>query len=123
MVPQGSSEVFPKPPKRVMHRLSPPEIEELVASYSTGAPVPELVKRFQVDQTTVQKHVRQAGLPRRIRRVPPTKVNEVIRLYRAGRSVEFIAEQLEVAPTTVRRTLTNAGVPLRRRGRPSTNSK
>jgi DNA-directed RNA polymerase specialized sigma24 family protein len=90
-----------------------------VASYTAGAHIPNLVERFQADQTTIQKYVRRAGLPRRIRRVPPTKVEEVIRLYCSGNSVDAIAERLEVAPTTVRRTLAKASVPLRRRRRPS----
>jgi DeoR/GlpR family transcriptional regulator of sugar metabolism len=102
-----------------MHRLNQSQVEDLVAGYAAGVHVPELVERFQVDQTTVQKYVRRAGLPRRQYRMGPTKVEEMIRLYGAGRSVESIAEQSEVAPTTVRRTLTKAGVPLRRRGRPS----
>jgi predicted transcriptional regulator len=122
MVPQGSTETFPRTPKRVMHRLKVAEVEALVAGYASGVGITELVEQFQVDQSTVQKYVRPAGLPRRSQRVPPTKVDEVVLLYGAGHSVESIAEKLEVAPTTVRRALTRAEVALRRRGRPSTTS-
>lgn len=93
----------------------------MVAGYAAGASIPDLVERFQVDQTTVQKYVRKAGLPRRTSRVPPSKIEEVTRLYRAGRSMEWIAKELDVSDSTVRRTLVRAGVPIRGRGRPRRN--
>ena len=118
VVPKRSPEPFPAPPKRVIHRLSQAEIEAMVADYAAGIRIPDLVERFQVDQTTVQKYVRKAGLPRRSGRVTPNKIEEVISLYRTGRSVDWIAERLDVSDSTVRRTLVRAGVPIRRRGRP-----
>jgi hypothetical protein len=123
MTPKGSQEEFPRPPRRVIRRLSSAQIEEMVASYAASVRISDLVEQFQADQTTIQKYVRQAGLPRRIRRLGPTKVDDVIRLYAAHNSVEAIAEYIDVAPTTVRRTLTKAGIPMRSRGRPASQAK
>ena len=55
MEPQGSPEVLPRPPKRVMHRLDSQQIEDLVAGYAAGIKITNLVEKFQVDQRTVQK--------------------------------------------------------------------
>lgn len=111
----------PRTPKRVCRQLTQAEVAELVASYAAGVPVDELVERFHVDQTTVQKYVRQQGLPRRIRRVAPSQVDEVIRMYGRGKSVESIAKRFNVGATTVRRVLVREGVTMRRRGRPPLN--
>ena len=118
MVPQGSSEPFPQPPKRVAHRLEPSQIEEIVAGYAAGICVTQLAQQFQVDQSTIQKYVRQAGLPRRLLLLDSVGVQQVVNLYVAGTSAESIGKRLNVSSTSVRRALTKAGVPLRRRGRP-----
>jgi transposase len=118
MVPEGSLDPFPHPPRRVAHRIDPSEIEEMVAGYAAGMCVTELVKRYQVDQSTVQKYVRQAGLPRRLLRLDSTGSQRIVDLYVAGTSAEAIGKQLNVSPTSVRRALARSGVPLRKRGRP-----
>ncbi len=117
LVPEGSPEPFPQPPKRVAHRLEPAQIEEIVVGYVAGVEITKLAEQLHVDQSTVQKYVRQAGLPRRLLRLDPAGVQQVVDLYIAGTSAEAIGKRLNVSPTSVRRTLTRAGVPLRRRGR------
>ena len=43
-------------------RLSPPRVEELVETRSTGATIAELAERFDIHRTTVMAHLRrQAG--------------------------------------------------------------
>jgi hypothetical protein len=118
MVPEGSPEAFPQPPKRILHRLNSRQIEELVAGYAAGTKISDLADRFHVDHSTVQKYARGHGLPRRLIRLDANRVEHVIDLYSEGRSVESVAEYMEVAPTSVRRALVKAGVPIRKRGRP-----
>ena len=88
MIPSGSKTVRVRTPKRVCRQLDEIQVAKLVAGYASGVRIDDLVQKFQVDQRTVQKHVRQQGLPRRARRVRPAQIAEVIRLYTAGRSVE-----------------------------------
>jgi hypothetical protein len=45
--------------------VAPAKVEELIHGYVVRVPVDELAARFQVDQSTVQKHARRHGLPRR----------------------------------------------------------
>jgi hypothetical protein len=52
------SEPTLRTPKRVCRRLDPAKVEELIHGYVDGVPVDELAARFQVDQSTVQKHTR-----------------------------------------------------------------
>jgi transposase-like protein len=104
--------------RRAIRRLSEPEVAELVAGYTDGIPIAQLTKRFNIDQTTLQKHVRRHGLSRRSERVAPSRLAEAVDLYRSGRSVDAIARTLDVGSTTVRRALGRAGEPLRPRGRP-----
>jgi DNA-binding NarL/FixJ family response regulator len=117
MAPQGAPHPNPRTEKRVCRRLDPEEVDQLVADYAAGVPISQLTETFNVDQRTVQKRVREAGLPRRSERLSQRQVEDAIRLYEAGRSTEFIARELDRGPTTVRRALLRAGVTLRTRGR------
>jgi len=74
--------------------LDEAEIAELAAGYAVGVPIAQLVEQFQIDQTTVQKYVRQRGLPRRSGRLGPHQLDDAVRHYQAGRSVEFVAHEL-----------------------------
>lgn len=120
IVPQRSSEVIPRTQKRVMPHLDADQITELVAGYASGVRVAELVKRFDVDQTTVQRYVRRAGLPRRQNPLDTATATKIIRFYSDGMSVDSTAAKLGVSPTSVRPILTRGGIQLRGRGRPMT---
>lgn len=89
-------------------------------STAEGELLDQLVARFQLDPTTIEKHVRAAGLPKRCHWIGPRQLEHAIELYREGRSAKFIASELGVGAMAVRRSLTTAGVQLRRRGKPST---
>jgi hypothetical protein len=82
--------------KRVMPHLDADQIAELVAGYAFGVRVTELVKQFHVDQTTVQKYVRRAGLPRRQSPLDAATTEEIIHLYEDSMSVESVALKLKV---------------------------
>ena len=100
--------------RRVCRRLSEAEVAELVKAYADGEPIHAIIDRFHVDQTTVQKHVRAAGLPRRVTRITADQTELCVELYQDGRSMCSIAIQLGVGDGTVRRALVKAGVELRR---------
>jgi len=106
-------------PKRVCRRLDRAKVEELIHGYVDGVPVDELAARFQVDQSTVQKHAGRHGLPRRSPRLGPRQSEEAARLYLAGHSLAKLASTFGVATDTVACALRRAGVALRpRRGGP-----
>lgn len=91
----------------------------MVAAYRRGVPVEELAASFGVNRTTVLRHVRRHGVPKRDRRtLRGADLDRAIGLYGAGRSADWIAAELEVAASTVRRALKDAGVSLRPGGRP-----
>ena len=106
-------------PKRICRQLNKDEIADLVKAYADGDLLDQLVARFEVDPTTIEKHVRAAGIPKRIHWIGPRQLERAIVLYEDGRSVSFIAGQFGVGAATVIQALTTAGVQLRRRGRPN----
>jgi DNA-directed RNA polymerase specialized sigma24 family protein len=104
-------------PKRLLRRLGQAQVEELIQGYIDGVPVDELAARFQVDQSTIQKHARRQGLPCRSPRLGPKQSEEAVRLYLAGQSLAKLSEHFGVATDTVALALHRSGVTLRpRRG-------
>jgi DNA-directed RNA polymerase specialized sigma24 family protein len=117
MVPSGPKTTKTRTHRRVCRRLEPSKVEELIRGYSEGVPVDELAGRFRVDQSTVQKHARRHGLPRRSPRLRPNQTEEAARLYLDGQSLAKLSEHFGVATDTVSLALRRAGVNLRpRRG-------
>ena len=117
MVPSGSKTAKTRTARRVRRRLDPAKVEELIKGYSEGVLVDELAMRFGVDQSTVQKHARRHGLPRRSPRLGSNQTEEAVRLYLAGQSLAKLSNRFGVATDTVALALRRAGVTLRpRRG-------
>lgn len=115
----GSQRAALRTPKRVCRRLDRSKVDQLIKGYTEGVPVDELASRFQVDQSTVQRHVRRHDLPRRSPRLGPRQSEEAARQYLAGRSLAKLSEHFGVATDTVALALRRAGVTLRgRRGWP-----
>jgi hypothetical protein len=104
-------------PEPTCRRLGPDQVTELIQGYIDGQPVDELASRFQVNQSTVQKHARRHGLPRRSPRLGPRQSEEAARLYLAGQSLAKLSEHFGVATDTVALALRKSGITLRpRRG-------
>jgi DNA-directed RNA polymerase specialized sigma24 family protein len=117
MVPSGAKMAKTRTPRRVCRRLEPSKVEDLIQGYSEGVPVDELAGQFQVDQSTVQKHARRHGLPRRSPRLGPNQTEEAVGLYLAGQSLAKLSKHFGVATDTVALALRRSGVTLRpRRG-------
>ncbi len=78
IVPNGSPEVNFRTPKRVIHRLEPPEIERLREEYLSGSAIQELADRFGVHRSTVTVLLNRAGVVRRPVESQPV-VYEIVR--------------------------------------------
>jgi DNA-directed RNA polymerase specialized sigma24 family protein len=97
--------------------LSEEEIASLVQGYAEGIKVEDLANAFGIDQWTVQKYARLAGLDRRSPRLGSRQTEEAIRLYSQGSPLKVIGKTFGVSPETVRSALMRAGIALRpRRG-------
>jgi DNA-directed RNA polymerase specialized sigma24 family protein len=119
IVPSGPETPEIRTTKRVCRRLDPAKVKELVQGYADGVPVDALAERFNVDQSTVQKHARRHGLSRRSPRLGPNQTEEAIRLYLSGQSLAKLSQYFGVATDTVALALRRSGVTLRpRRGWP-----
>ena len=117
MVPSGSKTAKTRTARRVRRRLDPAKVEELIKGCSEGVLVDEMAMRFGVDQSTVQKHARRHGLPRRSPRLGSNQTEEAVRPYLAGQSLAKLSNRFGVATDTVALALRRAGVTLRpRRG-------
>jgi transposase-like protein len=114
---QPAVEPVPRTPRRDCRRLTAEEVSELVKAYALGELVAHIATRFAVDQVTVHKYVRAAGLPKRCHWIGPRQLEHAVELYQCGKSTSSIAAELGVGATTVRRALQSAGIGIRRRGR------
>ena len=115
MVPSGPKTAKTRTQRRVCRRLEPSMVEELIRGYADGVLVDELAAQFRVDQSTVQKHARRQGLPRRSPRLGPKQTEEAIGLYLSGQSLAKLSTHFGVATDTVALALRRAGVTLRAR--------
>ncbi len=115
MVPSGPKTAKTRTQRRVCRRLEPSKVEELIQGYFDGVHVDELAVRFQVDQSTVQKHARRHGLSRRSPRLGPNQIGEAITPYTEGQSLLQLATHFGVATDTVALALRRVGVTQRRR--------
>jgi hypothetical protein len=119
----SSEDVLPDPqlavrsPTRVCRPLEPAGVEELIQGYVDGLPIGELATQFGIDPSTLQRHARRRGLPRRSPRLGPRQSEEAARLYLAGQSLAKLSKRFGVATDTVAVALRRNGVTLRpRRG-------
>jgi len=111
----GPSQVVPRTPGRAIRRLQATKVEELLQGYLDGVPVHELATRFDVNPSTVQKHVRGNGLPLRYPRLGPADIEEASNLYVSGSSLATLANHFGVGKDAIARALRKAGVTLRPR--------
>jgi DNA-binding transcriptional regulator LsrR (DeoR family) len=101
--------------RQAQRRLSPAELEALIAEYEAGARVCELAKVYDLHRTTVARHIVRAGKTRPV--VTAAQIDEAVLLYRDGWTLHNIAQHLGVADQTVRRVLVERAVAIRPGGR------
>lgn len=101
--------------RQAQRRLSPAEMEALVADYEAGARICELAQVYDVHRTTVARHVARAGKTRPV--MTDAQIDESVRLYREGRTLHNVGQRLGVADQTIRRVLVERAVTIRAGGR------
>ena len=101
--------------RQAQRRLSPAELEALIAEYEAGARVCELAKVYELHRTTVAKHVARAGKTRPV--MTETQIEEAVVLYQDGWTLHGVGQRLGVADQTVRRVLVERGTTIRPGGR------
>jgi transposase-like protein len=117
----GADDRRPQPTRRDARRLNPDEIDELVATYRSGATVPQLVEEFGLHRTTVLAHLERRNVPRRphVAKLTRDDIGLAADLYKRGQSLAAIGRAFGVNAETIRKGLLQAGVAIRaRRGWP-----
>jgi hypothetical protein len=99
---------------QLQNRLSPEQIDQLIAAYRAGDTQKELATTFHIAKTTVAAHLQRAGVLRP-RSLSPDQVTEASRLYREGASLSQLGEHFHFDPKTVWSALRKAGVSIRPR--------
>jgi transposase-like protein len=97
--------------RQAQRRLSPAELEALIAEYEAGARVCELAKIYDLHRTTIARHIARAGKTRPV--MTETQIDEAVRLYRDGWTLHNLGQHLGVADQTVRRVLVERAVAIR----------
>ena len=102
------------PPQR---RLSPADVDDLIASYRGGASISQLAAEFGLHRTTVAGHLDRHGVPRHSGQTgwDDETLNEAAELYESGLSLADVAHQFEIDAQTVANRFRHAGVPVRSR--------
>jgi DNA-binding transcriptional regulator LsrR (DeoR family) len=101
--------------RQAQRRLSPVELEALIAEYEAGARVCELAKVYDLHRTTVSRHVARAGKTRPV--MTGAQIDEAVRLYRDGWTLHNVGQHLGVADQTIRRVLVERAVTIKPGGR------
>ena len=101
--------------RQAQRRLSPVELEALIAGYEAGARVCELAKAYDLHRTTVARHVARAGKTRPV--MTEAQIDEAVRLYGEGWTLHNVGQHIGVADQTIRRVLVERAVTIRPGGR------
>ena len=104
------------PPQR---RLSPTDIDDLVAAYQAGATISQLAVEFGIHRATVAGHLDRHGVPRHSEQSAWTDdtLREAAEMYAEGLSLADIAAEYGIDAQTVANRFRWAGVAVRpRRG-------
>ena len=104
------------PPQR---RLSPTDVEDLIAACQAGATISQLAVEFGIHRTTVTGHLDRHGIPRHSEQTAWNDeiLKKAAELYAAGSSLADVADQFGVDPQTDANRFRRAGVAVRpRRG-------
>lgn len=99
--------------------LSPAQVDELVASYESGATLVELGERFSIHRRTAAAHLARRSVPVRRRGLDERHIAEAVELYSGGLTLMEVGLRFGVSQQTVGRALVAAGIALRPSGRGS----
>lgn len=96
-------------------KLSPAEVDELVAAYQSGTDLSALSRQFGLHRQTARAHLKRRGVPLRSDSpvLTPAHVDQLVDLYDSGLSTYQLARRFGVGATTVGLALRERGVELR----------
>jgi len=97
--------------------LSPTQVDELVASYESGATLVELGERFSIHRRTAAAHLVRRSVPIRQRGLDECHLAEAVELYDEGLTLMEVGLRYGVSQQAVRRALAAEGVTIRPGGR------
>lgn len=112
-------EVKGRPSNPPQRRLSPADIDDLVAAYKAGANIRQLAANFGVHRTTVTAHLDRQRIRghHTLTAWTDDTLREATELYATGLSLAAVATRFGIDAQTVANRLRRAGVPVRpRRG-------
>lgn len=96
---------------KVIHRLTPETIAQLVVDYETGDSAAKLMQRYHLGKSTVLRLLQDNGAALRTQRcISPTEAARAIELYRSGLSLRAVGDQLGFDDDTILNALKRAGV-------------
>jgi transposase len=99
--------------RQAHHRLSQPEVAELIVAYREQVSVKDLAERFGIHRVTVTALLRRHGVELRRAGLVAEEVPKAASLYSQGWSLARLGSKYGVDPATVWRALRAAGVALR----------
>ena len=103
-------------------RLSPSDIDDLIAAYQAGATISQLAADFSVHRTTIAAHLDRHQVRRHREQTAwdDDTLNETAEAYAAGLSLADVAARYGIDAQTVANRFRRAGIAIRtRRGWPS----
>jgi transposase-like protein len=94
--------------------MDPGEIDDLAEAYKAGTSIKDLADEFEIDRSTLMKHLKGMDIPRRYPALDPAQSEEACRLYQSGLTSTEVGNLFRVSADTVLRTLRRSGVEVRR---------
>lgn len=111
-----SAEILEAPVRNLRRRLSPQQIEELVARYNAGEDTPALSHAFGISRGGLRKLLLAEGVSFRKQPMTPQDAERAIRMYEGGATIKEVVAQIGYSFSTIRRMLHTNGVYVRERG-------
>ena len=95
-------------------RLSPTDIDDLIAAYQVGATISQLAAEFDVHRTTVAAHLDRLGVPRHHEQAVwnDETLKDAAELSASGLSLADVADRFRIDAQTVANRFRRAGVPV-----------
>jgi len=91
--------------RKIGKKVSPALQQAVVDAYESGMRFTDVATQFDLDESTVTKYLKLAGVSRRSRSMREAEVAEARRLHAEGLTTKRIAEQLGYAWHTVNNVL------------------
>ena len=103
--PNSAGPTAPPKPFKILRKLKPYEVDELVEQYRAGSSVYQLADRFGIHRSTVGRLLRSRGIDTTAPALTEDQVRRTVQLYADGWSCKKIAKYFGVGAETVRERL------------------